>query len=77
MFKWLIVLHFDYSNEFLEGIIGRTKKIKNGAYGYRNWTNFIKRIDLQIFWFRARSSSRQKKQLDQLRSNCLCELPST
>ena len=48
-------LHFDYSNGFLEGTIGRIKKIKNGAYGYRNWSNFIKRIDLQIFWLRASS----------------------
>uniref|UniRef100_UPI0010F8AF8B ISL3 family transposase n=2 Tax=Companilactobacillus formosensis TaxID=1617889 RepID=UPI0010F8AF8B len=43
----LNALHFDYSNGFLEGTIGRIKKIKNSAYGYRNWTNFIKRIDLQ------------------------------
>ena len=51
----LNALHFDYSNGFLEGTIGRIKKIKNGAYGYRNWTNFIERIDLQIFWLRASS----------------------
>ncbi|WP_137610092.1 transposase, partial [Companilactobacillus formosensis] len=42
---------------FLEGTIGRIKKIKNSAYGYRNWTNFIKRIDLQVFWLRASSSA--------------------
>lgn len=54
----LNALHFDYSNGFLEGTIGRIKKIKNGAYGYRNWSNFIKRIDLQIFWLRASSSAK-------------------
>lgn len=42
-----------YSNGFLEGTIGRIKKTKNTAYGFRNWKNFIKRIKLQLQWLRA------------------------
>lgn len=48
----LNALKFKYSNGFLEGTIGKIKKIKNSAYGYRNWDNFIKRINLQMFWLR-------------------------
>lgn len=39
-----------YSNGFLEGTISRIKKIKNTAYGFRNWENFIARIKLQLEW---------------------------
>ena len=53
----LNALRFKYSNGFLEGTIGRIKKIKNSAYGYRNWDNFINRINLQMFWLRAGSSA--------------------
>jgi len=55
----LNALHFDYSNGFLEGTIGKIKKIKNSAYGYQNWDNFIKRINLQIFWLRASSPAKK------------------
>lgn len=42
-----------YSNGYLEGVIGRIKKIKNTAYGYRNWWHFIDRIRLQLVWLRT------------------------
>ncbi|MBW4802119.1 MULTISPECIES: transposase [Lactobacillaceae] len=40
------------SNGFHEATIGRIKKIKNTAYGFRNLTNFTNRIKLQMLWFR-------------------------
>ncbi|WP_251844514.1 transposase [Enterococcus durans] len=43
-------------NRTLEGINGIIKKIKNTAYGYTNWNNFINRIFLERVWFRAKSS---------------------
>ncbi|EKQ18540.1 ISL3 family transposase [Lacticaseibacillus paracasei] len=49
-------LRYEYSNGFLEGINGIIKKIKNTAYGYTNWNNFINRIFLERVWFRAKSS---------------------
>ncbi|QCK24493.1 ISL3 family transposase (plasmid) [Enterococcus faecium] len=49
-------LRYEYSNSFLEGINGIIKKIKNTAYGYTNWNNFINRIFLERVWFRAKSS---------------------
>ncbi|MFD1411342.1 ISL3 family transposase, partial [Lapidilactobacillus gannanensis] len=39
-----------YSNGFLEATIGRIKKIKNTAYGFRNYNNYINRIKLEILW---------------------------
>lgn len=49
-------LRYEYSNVFLEGINGIIKKIKNTAYGYTNWNNFINRIFLERVWFRDKSS---------------------
>lgn len=46
----------EYSNGFLEGINSIIKKIKNTAYGYTNWNNFINRIFLERVWFRVKSS---------------------
>lgn len=54
----LNALKLKYSNGFLEGIIGRTKKIKSSAYGYRSWNNFTERINIQMFWLRASSSAK-------------------
>ncbi|MFD1440810.1 transposase [Lacticaseibacillus hegangensis] len=48
----LNALRYDYSNGFLEGINSQIKKIKNTAYGYQNWSNFINRIFLERVWFR-------------------------
>lgn len=39
-----------YSNGFLEATIGHIKKIKNTAYGFRNYNNYINRIKLEILW---------------------------
>ncbi|MCT3278379.1 ISL3 family transposase [Lactiplantibacillus pentosus] len=39
-----------YSNGYLEGTIGRIKKIKNAAFGFRNWLNYINRIKIQLQW---------------------------
>ncbi|MFD1411530.1 transposase [Lapidilactobacillus gannanensis] len=39
-----------YSNGFLEATSGRIKKIKNTAYGFRNYNNYINRIKLEILW---------------------------
>ncbi|MCJ8189622.1 transposase, partial [Lactiplantibacillus pentosus] len=39
-----------YSNGYLEGNIGRIKKIKNTAFGFRNWENFVNRIKIQRQW---------------------------
>ncbi len=39
-----------YSNGYLEGPIGRIKKIKNTAFGFRNWENFVNRIKIQRQW---------------------------
>lgn len=36
-----------YSNGFLEATIGRIKKIKNSAYGFRNYNNYVNRIKLE------------------------------
>lgn len=47
-----------YSNGFIEGLIGRIKKIKNAAYGYRNWMNFRNRVYLELLWL---PNSRNKK----------------
>nr|WP_261370805.1 transposase [Weissella cibaria] len=49
-------LRYEYSIGFLEGINGIIKKIKNTAYSYTNWNNFINRIFLERVWFRAKSS---------------------
>ncbi|WP_420869543.1 ISL3 family transposase [Companilactobacillus crustorum] len=54
----LNALKLKYSNGFLEGIIGRIKKIKSSAYGYRSWNNFTERINIQMFWLRASSSAK-------------------
>lgn len=43
-----------YSNGFLEGMISRIKKIKNTAYGYRNWRHFIDRIKLELAWYQTK-----------------------
>ncbi|WP_343031773.1 transposase [Secundilactobacillus folii] len=48
----LNALRMEYSNGFLEGINSQIKKIKNMAYGYRNWLNFINRIFLERGWFK-------------------------
>lgn len=48
----LNALRYDYSNGFLEGINSQIKKIKNTAYGYQNWSNFINRIFLERVWFK-------------------------
>ncbi|WP_333491258.1 ISL3 family transposase [Lacticaseibacillus suilingensis] len=48
-------LRYDYSNGFLEGINSLIKKIKNTAYGYTNWHNFINRIFLERVWFRVKN----------------------
>lgn len=45
-------LRYSYSNGFLEGINSQIKKIKNTAYGYQNWFNFINRIFLERVWFK-------------------------
>ena len=50
-------LRYEYSNGFLEGINSLIKKIKNTAYGYTNWHNFVNRIFLERVWFKV---SRQK-----------------
>lgn len=47
-----------YSNGFLEGMISRIKKIKNTAYGYRNWRHFIDRIKLELAWYRTKDTSK-------------------
>lgn len=49
----LNVLKYSYSNGVVEGMIGRIKKIKNSAYGYKNLGNFITRIKLQMVWIPA------------------------
>ena len=54
----LNALKLKYSNGFLEGIIGRIKKIKSSAYGYRSWNNFTECINIQMFWLRASSSAK-------------------
>lgn len=46
---------YEYSNGFLEGINSIIKKIKNTAYGYTNWNNFINRIYLERVWFKVNS----------------------
>lgn len=51
----LNALRFDYSNGFLEGINSLIKKIKNTAYGYKNWDNFINRIFLERVWFNPKA----------------------
>jgi transposase len=48
-------LRYEYSNGFLEGINSQIKKIKNTAYGYKNWFNFINRIFLERVWFKPLS----------------------
>ncbi|MTV82648.1 ISL3 family transposase [Secundilactobacillus folii] len=48
----LNALRMEYSNGFLEGINSQIKKIKNTAYGYKNWLNFINRIFLERVWFK-------------------------
>ncbi|WP_461227307.1 transposase, partial [Lacticaseibacillus suihuaensis] len=48
----LNALRFSYSNGFLEGINSQIKRIKNTAYGYKNWMNFINRIFLERVWFK-------------------------
>lgn len=48
-------LRYDYSNGFLEGINSLIKKIKNTAYGYTNWHNFINRIFLERVWFKVKN----------------------
>lgn len=50
-------LRYHYSNGFLEGINSQIKKIKNTAYGYRNWANFINSIFLERVWFRPLSKN--------------------
>jgi transposase len=51
-----------YSNGYLEGNIGRIKKIKNTAFGFRNWENFVNRIKIQRQWLHpARQTVRYKK----------------
>ena len=49
----LNAVRYDYSNGFLEGINSIIKKIKNTAYGYKNWSNFINRIYLERVWFKV------------------------
>jgi transposase len=49
----LNALRFEYSNGFLEGINSIIKKLKNTAYGYRNWDNFTNRIFLERVWFKV------------------------
>lgn len=53
-------LRYEYSNGFLEGINSQIKKIKNTAYGYRNWFNFINRIFLERVWFKPFPKSTTK-----------------
>lgn len=51
-------LTYEYSNGYLEGIIGRIKKIKNVAFGFRNWVNMKTRIFEQLSWFDIRRHRR-------------------
>ncbi|MDP0947100.1 transposase [Klebsiella pneumoniae] len=51
-----LIVDLKLCNRTLEGINGIIKKIKNTAYGYTNWNNFINRIFLERVWFRAKSS---------------------
>lgn len=48
-------LRYEYSNGFLEGINSLIKKVKNTAYGYTNWNNFINRIFLERVWFKVKN----------------------
>lgn len=52
-----------YSNGYLEATIGRIKKIKNAAFGFRNWLNFINRIKIQLQWFRPVHQTRGHKKV--------------
>lgn len=62
--------HLEFLNGFPEGINGLIKTIKNTAYGYRNWPDFIDRIVLERVWYKLenRSQKTKKEYLDQLRS---------
>ncbi|WP_127849135.1 transposase [Lacticaseibacillus hulanensis] len=48
-------VQYEYSNGFLEVINSIIKKIKNTAYGYTNWTNFINRTYVERVWFKVNS----------------------
>lgn len=53
----LNAVRYDYSNGFLEGINSLIKKIKNTAYGYKSWSNFINRIYLERVWFKVNNKA--------------------
>lgn len=36
------------SNELIEGVNRKIKQIKRTVYGYKNWQNFIYRIQIEI-----------------------------